>query len=207
MRARLALPILLTSASIMISGLGLAFSEHVRAQDGTPPTLPRPQVRIPGGVPGGDAGGAGGAGGKLQPFRTGLEDSAVRPTPPAARVAFNLEDADLPDLVRLVSRITGRRFILPSKARSIKATIYSPGDVSAAEAYQAFLSILAMNGLTVEPSGRYLKVVESTDAIRGDQIYTPGEATPTDERFVTRMVRVEHVGAELSEVGVCGGEA
>ena len=199
MKARLALPILLTSASIMLSGLMISFADSSLAGAQDVPTLPRPQVRIPGIPSAGEAPAGAGAEGetKVQPFRTGLEGTDARPSPPGARVAFNLEDADLPDLVRIVSRITGKRFILPSKARSIKATIYSPSDVTAAEAYQAFLSILQLNGLTLESSGRYYKIVESS-AIESRVLpmYADGDAMPADDRFVTRMHRLENVSAE-----------
>lgn len=129
------------------------------------------------------------------PFETGIE---FEPMPPNARVTFNLEDADLPDLVRLISSITGKRFILPgSKARAIKATVYAPTKVTAAEAYQAFLSILQLNGMSVVPAGRYLKIVESA-GIEGLPVatYTQGEATPADDRFITRMHHLENVPAE-----------
>src|SRR4051812_46441613 len=74
---------------------------------------------------------------QIPPFETGID---FKPTSPAAKVTFNLEDAELTDLVRLVSSITGKAFIIPNKTRSIKATVYAPGKVSAAEAYRAFLS-------------------------------------------------------------------
>lgn len=201
MNARLATTILMTSASVMISGLALSFANAQEAPEEPTPSRPsrleraRGQIRVPGLTSPPSAAGADGT--KVQPFRTGLEDTDARPSPPGARVAFNLEDADLPDLVRIVSRITGKRFILPSKARSIKATIYSPTDVTAAEAYSAFLSILQLNGLTLEPAGRYLKIVESSGIeSRVLPMYRDGEAMPADDRFVTRMHRLEHVGAE-----------
>jgi general secretion pathway protein D len=59
----------------------------------------------------------------IKPFETGID---YQPTSPNTRVTFNLEDADLPELVRMMSQITGRSFILPSKSRSIKATVYAP---------------------------------------------------------------------------------
>src|SRR5690606_17324749 len=118
--------------------------------------------------------------------------------PPGSQVEFTLEDADLPDLVRMISRITGKRFIIPTgKARNIKATVVSTEPVTAAEAYRAFLSILDLNGMTVVPSGRYLKIVESQNPEKNPgRIYTGGEATPTDDRYVTRMVRANNVSAE-----------
>ncbi|MCS6797116.1 MAG: type II secretion system secretin GspD [Myxococcota bacterium] len=132
--------------------------------------------------------------GNLQPFETGID---YRPTSPGARVTFNLEDADLPDLVRLISSITGKRFILPGKLRSIKATVYAPTQVTAAEAYEAFLSILQLNGMTVVPSGRYLKIVESAGIeTQPLAIYGDAAAAPADDRFITRLHRLEYVSAE-----------
>lgn len=171
----------------MVSGLAMSLAT---AQD-------RPVITLP--TPGGGGAPPGGEGSttKVEPFVTGLEGTDSRTTPPGARVSFNLEDADLPDLVRIVSRITGKRFILPSKARSIKATVYSPSDVTAAEAYQAFLSILSLNGLSLEPSGRYYKIIETSGAeSHGFPMYDDGESMPADDRFVTRMHRVANVAAE-----------
>ncbi len=128
-----------------------------------------------------------------KPFESGIE---YRPMPPRARVTFNLEEADLPDLVRLVSNITGKRFILPGKVRNIKATVFAPTKVTAAEAYNAFLSILEVNGLTVVPAGRYLKIVD-TENIEGQPIplYT-GNRTPGTDRFVTRLYALDNISAE-----------
>jgi len=116
---------------------------------------------------------------------------------PGERVSFNLEDADLPELMRLISEFTGKRFILPGKLRQIKATVYAPTKVSVAEAYEAFLSVLQLNGMTLVPSGRYFKIVESTN-IETQPIttYTGNSPTPTNDAYITRLHRLENVGAE-----------
>ncbi|MEQ9079687.1 MAG: type II secretion system secretin GspD [Sandaracinaceae bacterium] len=190
MKLRFAIPILLTSASVMFCALGMAVAQPQRPQVRIPRPGQTPQVQE-------QEDEAPQPAGKLRPFRTGLEDRPSRRVPPGARVDFTLEDADLPDLVRMISRITGKRFILPGKARSIKATVASEAPVSAAEAYRAFLSILELNGMTVVPSGRYLKIVETAGAESQPlPLYTDGEATPRDDRYVTRMHRVENVSAE-----------
>jgi len=189
-RLRFAIPILLTSASVMFCAIGLSFAQ----QPGPRVRVPRPgQVRTPAQTPEE----SGQPSGKLRPFRTGLEGRDGGRTPPGAVVDFTLEDADLPDLVRMISRITGKRFILPGKARSIKATVASERPVTAAAAYAAFLSILQINGMTIVPSGRYLKIVESAGAETNPlPVYTDGQATPADDRFITRMHRVRNVSAE-----------
>jgi general secretion pathway protein D len=81
--------------------------------------------------------------------------------PSARRFAFDFEDADLPALVRLVGGITGKRFILSGPLPVIRATVHSPEQVTADEAYEAFLAILQANGLTVVPSGEFWKIMPS----------------------------------------------
>jgi general secretion pathway protein D len=129
----------------------------------------------------------------LEPFETGID---FKPTAPDDKLTFNLEAADLPDLVRLISSITGKAFIIPNDTRSIKATVYAPSKVTPAEAYRAFLSILELNGLALVPSGRYLKVVES-QGIEGKTVPLLVDTNvPAEDRFVTHLHRIKEVTAE-----------
>ena len=90
----------------------------------------------------------------LSQFESGIE---YAPRAGEERVSFSLEDADLPELVRVIGELTGKRFIFGGKVRNIKATVFSPQKVTVAEAYQAFLSILETNGLTVVPARTLLQ--------------------------------------------------
>ncbi|HEY2517596.1 MAG TPA: type II secretion system secretin GspD [Polyangiaceae bacterium] len=130
----------------------------------------------------------------LAQFENGVE---FQPRSPQYKVAFSLEDADLTELVRVISQLTGKRFIFGGKVRNIKATVYSPQKVTVAEAYQAFLAILETNGLTVVPHGRFLKIVETGGiATQDTPLYAAGQAAPAEERYITRMHRLQHVSAE-----------
>ena len=136
---------------------------------------------------------------ELPQFETGVEFKAMSPR---TRVTFNLEDAELPDLVRLISNMTGRRFILPTKLRTIRATVFAPTKVTVAEAYQAFLSVLEVNGFTVVPAGRYLKIVEATNIERRTiPLYEDGSTTPSSDRYVTRIHHLENVSADDVKIG------
>lgn len=116
---------------------------------------------------------------------------------PNYRVSFSLDDADLTEVVRVISNLTGKRFIFGSKVKNIKATVYTPKKVTVAEAYQAFLSILEANGLTVVPHGRFLKIVETNQvAQQGTPIYGTGHGAPSEDRYVTRMHRLTHISAD-----------
>jgi len=141
------------------------------------------------------------AGGKTKGDTTNLsqfENSIeFEPRHPTEKVAFSLEEADLSEVVRVIANITGKRFIFGGKVKNIKATVYSPQKVTVAEAYQAFLSILEANGLTVVPHGRYLKIIETNQiATQGTPIYGAAQGSPTEDRFVTRMHRLGHISAD-----------
>jgi len=124
-------------------------------------------------------------------------DVPFRPQPGGHLVKFNLQDADLAELVNHISGLTGKRFIYGAKVRQIKATVVSPEPVSLEEAYQAFLSILDANGMTVVPHGRFLKIVDSGGVVtQPTPVIARGEPVPDSDRFVTRLYRLEHVGTE-----------
>ena len=124
-------------------------------------------------------------------------DVPFKPQPGGHLVKFNLQDADLAELVNHISGLTGKRFIYGAKVRQIKATVVSPEPVSLEEAYQAFLSILDANGMTVVPHGRFLKIIDSGGVVtQPTPVIARGEPVPDSDRFVTRLYRLEHVGTD-----------
>ncbi len=124
-------------------------------------------------------------------------DVPYRPKPRGHMVKFNLQDADLSELVNHISGMTGKRFIYGSKVRAIKATVVSPTPVTLTEAYEAFLSILEANGMTVVPHGRFLKIVDSGGVVSRDTpVYARGAPIPDTDRFITRLYRLKNVGSE-----------
>jgi len=171
------------------------------ASPATPAVTPGTGVPAAGALGKGGAAAGAPAGGKspsdttaLSQFENALE---FEPRSPNYRVAFSLEDADLAELVRVIAQLTGKRFIFGGKVKNIKATVYSPQKVTVAEAYQAFLSILETNGLTVVPHGRFLKIVETNQiANQGTPIYGASQGSPAEDRFVTRMHRLGHISAD-----------
>jgi general secretion pathway protein D len=130
---------------------------------------------------------------ELPRFETGID---FNQPPSSERITFNLEDAELTDLVRLISSITGKAFIIPNKTRQVKATVYAPNKVTPAEAYRAFLSILELNGLSLVPSGRYLKIVESQGVENKTIPLLIDQNVPAEDRFMTTLQRINFVAAE-----------
>jgi general secretion pathway protein D len=124
-------------------------------------------------------------------------DVPFRAKPGGHLVKFNLQDADLAELVNHISGLTGRRFIYGAKVRQIKATVVSPEPVSLDEAYQAFLSILEANGMTVVPHGRFLKIIDSGGVVtQPTPIVARGEPVPDADRYITRLYRLENASPD-----------
>lgn len=77
-------------------------------------------------------------------------------------VKLNLKpNTEIADLVAWISSVTCKQFVLPSGVAGGKTvTIISPQLITANEAYELFLSALDSVGLTVYPSGHFLRVIE-----------------------------------------------
>lgn len=172
-------------SALGVCSLALLGPAPARAQDPTGAPATR----------GGELIGDEGAGGGPLPFNT------CKKTPRGARFKFNLpKETELEDLVNWMMAITCQKFIWDRKVRSGKVTILSPEDVTIEEAYAAFYAALETMGLTVEPSGKYFKIVETTDAKnRTLPLYGDDANAPNSDRFVTQLVRVKYGSAK--EIG------
>jgi len=120
-----------------------------------------------------------------------LGRNSCRKQPRGAKFRITLpEEAELKDLVNWMMSISCQKFIWDPKVRGGKVTILSPEPVTVEEAYAAFYAALQTMGLTVEPSGKYFKIVESTGAeSRTLPVYGPGGRAPANDRFVTQLIR------------------
>jgi len=120
-----------------------------------------------------------------------LGRNSCRKQPRGAKFRITLpEEAELKDLVNWMMSISCQKFIWDPKVRGGKVTILSPEPVTVDEAYAAFYAALQTMGLTVEPSGKYFKIVESTGAeSRTLPVYGPSGRAPANDRFVTQLIR------------------
>ena len=94
-----------------------------------------------------------------------LANDTCRPMPEGKRLKLNLKpNTEMLDLISWISAITCRQFIVPGSVPSAgkTVTVISPRPITAAEAYQLFLAALDSVGLTVYPSGKVLRVIETS---------------------------------------------
>ncbi|MBQ4360940.1 MAG: type II secretion system secretin GspD, partial [Proteobacteria bacterium] len=123
------------------------------------------------------------------------KDFGVKAAPKNLKITLDFRDAELSDVVKLMSAQTGRNFIVADSLRAgKKITIISPNPVTQAEAYQAFLSALQMNGLTVVPSGKFYKIVELSTGAKEPIATTYGDTSvPKSDALVTHVATLQYV--------------
>ncbi len=124
----------------------------------------------------------------------GIEDITDKNFPETIE-SFDFPNADIQDIVKAISELTGKNFIIDNGLRG-KITIIAPSKITVAEAYKAFLSALAINGYAIVPQGKFLKIRSARNAQR-DSIETySGAYYPNSDQMITRIIHLKHIQAE-----------
>lgn len=125
----------------------------------------------------------------------GAQEPEVVPEEDSAKITMNFQDVDIAVLVKFISDITGKNFIVDEKVRG-KVTIISPGKISVDEAYVVFQSVLQVKGFTTVPSGSIIKILPTKDAKTStiDTVLPEVRPQPRDE-YITRLIRLKYVDA------------
>lgn len=109
--------------------------------------------------------------------------------------SFDFPNVDIQDIIKAISELTGKNFIIEPSVRG-KITIIAPSKITVAEAYKAFLSALAINGFTVVPSGSFLKIKSARAATRDNIETYSGAYYPNTDQMITRIVHLKFISAE-----------
>ncbi|MBI5509539.1 MAG: type II secretion system secretin GspD [Deltaproteobacteria bacterium] len=104
------------------------------------------------------------------------------------KFSFEFSKAEIADVVKAISNLTQRNFIIPEKIKGQRITILSPTKITAAEAYQVFLVALEVNGITIVRSGKFYKLVESKDGIKSPIPTCIGDDDEECPKYADQMV-------------------
>ena len=115
-------------------------------------------------------------------------------TTDAGKVTLNFRDMDIQGLIRAVSRVTGRNFVVDPRVKA-KVTVISERPMDADELYETFLSILQVHGFAAVESGNLVKIIPEVDARAADQPVNPDESSTGRDEVVTEVVRLRFVPA------------
>jgi general secretion pathway protein D len=167
---------------------------RIPARPGAPPATPAPPPPAPAPAP---------AAGAAKPGAPGVvelpgekEFNSCKKLPPGKRIVkLNLKpETEVIDLIGWISSITCSQFLVSIPLQGKKVTVIAPQLITPEEAYRLFYAALESVGLTVEPSGKFLRIVESSRA-RFTTLPFVGanERVPHDKRYVTKLVRVAYL--------------
>jgi len=111
-------------------------------------------------------------------------------------VTIDFDNVDIGVLVKFVSELTGKNFIIDDKVKG-KVTVISPKKIPVSDVYKVFLSVLEVNGYTVVPAGNMIKIVPASMA-REKSVETriKNEPGAPDDRMVTQIVSLERANPD-----------
>jgi general secretion pathway protein D len=124
--------------------------------------------------------------------------TAPKPLPWNEKVTIGqIDDTDLEEVIRNISRATARNFIYDKKdVRNQKVTIIMPTPLTVGELYQAFQTALEGAGLTLVQVGpNLIKIMPRRDAATKplDTGSITSDALPWNDSFVTRIIRLQNI--------------
>ncbi|RII29978.1 MAG: type II secretion system protein GspD [Geobacter sp.] len=111
-------------------------------------------------------------------------------------VMLNFNDVDISTMVKFISDLTGKNFILDDRVKG-KVSVYSPSKLSNDEAYNVFVSVLELKGFTVIQSGKVLKVIPTATAKQsGIKLLKEGETAPVNENYIAQVIKLENISSQ-----------
>ena len=120
-------------------------------------------------------------------------------------ISMGFKDADIHVLIRFISELTGKNFIVDNRVCG-SVTIYSSTKINVTEAYRIFESVLKVNKFVIVPSGSAFKILPMTLA-KSEALspvksrYVSCENASEGNVLETQIVRLKHSSAiELFKV-------
>jgi general secretion pathway protein D len=111
-------------------------------------------------------------------------------------VVLNFNEVDIATMVKFISDLTGRNFILDERVKG-KISVYSPSKLSIEEAYNVFVSVMELKGFAVVQSGRVAKIIPTANAKQsGIKLLSQGERAPINENYIAQVIKLENITAQ-----------
>lgn len=126
--------------------------------------------------------------------KSGIEDITNENFPDVIE-SFDYPNAEIADVIKAISELTGKNFIVDTNVRG-KITIIAPTRITVAEAYKAFLSALAINNLAVVPGDGFYKIKQARSAQRDNIETFAGDYYPNSDQMITRIIKLKYVSAD-----------
>ena len=105
--------------------------------------------------------------------------------------SFDYPKAQITDVVMAMSHLTGINFIIDPNVKGT-ISIIAPSPITVAEAFQAFLSALAVSGYALVRSGAFWKVISAESASQDNLQVYKGEYFPSADQYITKVFKLKH---------------
>ncbi|MDN5864637.1 MAG: type II secretion system secretin GspD [Gammaproteobacteria bacterium] len=109
-----------------------------------------------------------------------------------SEITLNLKDADIRDVAKMVSNITGKNFIVDPRANG-RVTVISAQPISADALFSVFLSVLQVHGLTAVPAGHDTWKIVPAVVGRQNPGYSGKLSAAPNAAMVTQVVQLKNV--------------
>ncbi len=109
-------------------------------------------------------------------------------------VTLNFTNIDIGALVKVMSELTRRNFILDERVAG-KITIMTPTKISPDEAYQVFLSALDIKGFTAVEDGKVTRIIPAANA-RQSGLKVLEDGSLSGQGYVTKLIRLTFVNPQ-----------
>jgi len=114
----------------------------------------------------------------------------------AKGVILNFTDVDIATMVKFISDLTGRNFVMDERVKG-KISVYSPAKLSSEEAFNVFTSVLELKGFTLIQVGKVYKIVPLSAAKQsGTRFYSGKEKGPVNESYIARVIPLENIAVQ-----------
>ena len=116
-------------------------------------------------------------------------------TPPTGRITLNFVDADIGSVIKAMSEMTGRAFVVDPRVKGT-LNITTPKPVAASTAYDIFLATLRMQGYAAVQVDGVVRIIPEADA-KFYAVPTPAKTSRSrvGGEMVTRIFPLKHESA------------
>jgi general secretion pathway protein D len=115
----------------------------------------------------------------------------------SGRAQFNFSEIDIVSFIRFMSELLDENIIVPPSIKG-EISVLSPHSVSLDEARQIMLSVLEMNGLTLQEMGDYSKIVSLKQGASSENIIRKSRTGPgIGEQVVSQVVPLKYVTSDF----------
>ncbi|MDQ7048551.1 MAG: type II secretion system secretin GspD [Enterobacterales bacterium] len=115
----------------------------------------------------------------------------------ADKATINQKDTDIGVFIEMVSRLTGKTFIVDPRVRNKKITVISQHEMDEKEIFALFLSVLKVHQFAAVKTGNVYKIEQLQTAKQDSvSVYTKGQKYDGDQ-LVTRVIKVDNVDVAM----------